>query len=940
MLSNRNRNSNSKFGGKDRNRIGTMTPLGAVPKEKKAPKVSVPKPVNLPSMKKEHAGNDPTTQLVGGGGGIHGWQKDGSHDPNSGGMVSGAHHPLQPSILASGSTWGTGGSADAVHGGPQPKDGRGGAGAHPPGRGDGGHTGDRGRGGSEADGRRQHRDDRPVQMRIPSFGDRRLNPMEYPSLQSAQRGDVPKGPSTEDGEQRWADDEREVARMQYGDRGGYRGGHGGYDRHDHYHHHHHHHNGGLGHPGDRDGYGGGGYGGRDRMRHGGYGGGDRGAPYGRDDREQAYYPRPGRGGPYHEDRDDYDGPRQFDGYGGRGQYMDGGRRGYHDRDHGDHRGYRSGRDDYHHNHHRHHHGDRGGYRGGDRGGSYGGDGDRYDRGPGYGGRSDRGYGGYGRGGKEDSRHYPEKNYEGGYEGDPDYNLPQPQQQQRQQEYYQRGRNSHPDHHEGREAKEVAKGLQEAKQRARDDGQADNAEREAFNAELERVAAEQERERERKSEERRAKQQGEKREPAALEQGKAEGKADGVAEVVDSKPREDPPRAPETQDEEPQQQQQWKRDGPRGKAPRGGQRDQRRPEEKAPVAQPKEISPPGLLLGYQNAPQGDQGFSQGPQGAREYDLFGAGDPSEAPQQRLRLTQVPRLLVRPQQPGSPAERSKPDAKAPSQGTEKQGGDQRKAGKQAQRPRKAAQGEDPAPRAQAKEKKEKRGKDRKDRQEGRVAKAGRRERAERRKQGGKGGQQQQQQQQQQDEVPFSLPADLEEVVDAPSFAMPPLLGDLTLSSTPAPFGGFGQLGFSPFGNLGQVDWSVGKPNDANQANVPTGAAKPWIDQQQREGASSGAEGQGGDGDGAGGDQGGKGSAGKPGRGRRHRDRGRDTRSAEAGGGGDGGSKAQAGRGRGRGRGRDGWVRGTLRVCRSRARSGVGVTSWVWMRLQKMWWGRRAAT
>ena len=92
MLSNRNRNSNSKFGGKGSNRIGTMTPLGAVPKEKKAPKVSVPKPVNLPSMKKEHAGNDPTTQLVGGGGGIHGWQKDGSHDPNSGGMVSGAHH--------------------------------------------------------------------------------------------------------------------------------------------------------------------------------------------------------------------------------------------------------------------------------------------------------------------------------------------------------------------------------------------------------------------------------------------------------------------------------------------------------------------------------------------------------------------------------------------------------------------------------------------------------------------------------------------------------------------------------------------------------------------------------------------------------------------------------------------------------------------------------
>ncbi|EFJ42577.1 hypothetical protein VOLCADRAFT_119389, partial [Volvox carteri f. nagariensis] len=37
-------------------------------------KVVVPKPVNLPSLKKEHAGNDPTTQLVPAGAGA-GWAK-------------------------------------------------------------------------------------------------------------------------------------------------------------------------------------------------------------------------------------------------------------------------------------------------------------------------------------------------------------------------------------------------------------------------------------------------------------------------------------------------------------------------------------------------------------------------------------------------------------------------------------------------------------------------------------------------------------------------------------------------------------------------------------------------------------------------------------------------------------------------------------------------
>lgn len=46
---------------------------GGAPAQKGG-KVIVPRPVNLPSLRREHAGNDPTIALVGGTG-ASGWQK-------------------------------------------------------------------------------------------------------------------------------------------------------------------------------------------------------------------------------------------------------------------------------------------------------------------------------------------------------------------------------------------------------------------------------------------------------------------------------------------------------------------------------------------------------------------------------------------------------------------------------------------------------------------------------------------------------------------------------------------------------------------------------------------------------------------------------------------------------------------------------------------------
>eukprot|EP00239_Pterosperma_sp_CCMP1384_P002453 CAMPEP_0197849706 /NCGR_PEP_ID=MMETSP1438-20131217/12942_1 /TAXON_ID=1461541 /ORGANISM="Pterosperma sp., Strain CCMP1384" /LENGTH=1600 /DNA_ID=CAMNT_0043462499 /DNA_START=97 /DNA_END=4896 /DNA_ORIENTATION=- len=74
-----------------------------------ASKLAVPKPVNLPSIKKEHAGNDPTTQLVPTGGSGGGWKTDELKEHQQ-------PKPVQPVIptpgldtkpLAAGSTWGS-----------------------------------------------------------------------------------------------------------------------------------------------------------------------------------------------------------------------------------------------------------------------------------------------------------------------------------------------------------------------------------------------------------------------------------------------------------------------------------------------------------------------------------------------------------------------------------------------------------------------------------------------------------------------------------------------------------------------------------------------------------------------------------------------------------------------------------------------------------------
>eukprot|EP00959_Pyramimonas_sp_CCMP1952_P006934 144742-Pyramimonas_sp.AAC.3 len=63
-------------------------------------KLAVPKPVNLPSIKKEHAGNDPTTQLVPTGAPSSGWKteetqpKAPSQEPNPAGQINSAlAHP-------------------------------------------------------------------------------------------------------------------------------------------------------------------------------------------------------------------------------------------------------------------------------------------------------------------------------------------------------------------------------------------------------------------------------------------------------------------------------------------------------------------------------------------------------------------------------------------------------------------------------------------------------------------------------------------------------------------------------------------------------------------------------------------------------------------------------------------------------------------------------
>lgn len=135
-------------------------------------KLAVPKPVNLPSIKKEHAGNDPTTQLVPAGGTAGGWNKPEETPPVSQPEIS------RPAALTAGSTWAS-----------QPR--VAGAAWQPP----------------PAPGTKV-----PV-----STGDRGLNPEEYPSLAAtAKPQSVPQPKpgvksSYEQESRAWAEDERAPA---------------------------------------------------------------------------------------------------------------------------------------------------------------------------------------------------------------------------------------------------------------------------------------------------------------------------------------------------------------------------------------------------------------------------------------------------------------------------------------------------------------------------------------------------------------------------------------------------------------------------------------------------------------------------------------------------------------------------------------------------------
>mmetsp|Transcript_7471 Transcript_7471/g.14144 ORF Transcript_7471/g.14144 Transcript_7471/m.14144 type:complete len:1731 (-) Transcript_7471:1130-6322(-) len=181
-------------------RMGSMTLLGGGgPKvqpqnrARAAPgggKLAVPKPVNLPSIKKEHAGNDPTTQLVPAGGSVGGWKTD-DIQPTKGvhvavpGSSTPQPGPAKPGDrpLVAGSTWG---SALSGHG-PTP---------------------------SEATSVVPFASYGPASRSFPVRQEPqgRLNPQEYPSLGTAllhsKMSDIPK-PSQRD-ERRWDDDERDT----------------------------------------------------------------------------------------------------------------------------------------------------------------------------------------------------------------------------------------------------------------------------------------------------------------------------------------------------------------------------------------------------------------------------------------------------------------------------------------------------------------------------------------------------------------------------------------------------------------------------------------------------------------------------------------------------------------------------------------------------------
>ncbi|GAX74645.1 hypothetical protein CEUSTIGMA_g2093.t1 [Chlamydomonas eustigma] len=147
---------------------GGLLVLSKRPRAATGSKLSVPKPVNLPSIKKEHAGNDPSTQLVPASSGSGTWTKPEDVPPET-----------TPSLTSS-STWATS----------QPQKASQSAGPWQP----------------------------PVAATssVPTFrglSDRLLNPEEYPSLAASLKAEAAgfarQGKTVHDHEDaRWADDER------------------------------------------------------------------------------------------------------------------------------------------------------------------------------------------------------------------------------------------------------------------------------------------------------------------------------------------------------------------------------------------------------------------------------------------------------------------------------------------------------------------------------------------------------------------------------------------------------------------------------------------------------------------------------------------------------------------------------------------------------------
>ncbi|KAK9916331.1 hypothetical protein WJX75_001307 [Coccomyxa subellipsoidea] len=140
-----------------------------LPASNSASKLAVPKPVNLPSLRKENAGNDPNTQIVPSGSGAS-WQKVEEPAPTPA--------DLRQTALSAGSTWASTQSRDSGWQPPAPQ-----LQALPP----------------------------------PRPGSRRLNPHEYPSLSAAatpRQLNLPKQrvPSVPDsqGVANWDEDERRL----------------------------------------------------------------------------------------------------------------------------------------------------------------------------------------------------------------------------------------------------------------------------------------------------------------------------------------------------------------------------------------------------------------------------------------------------------------------------------------------------------------------------------------------------------------------------------------------------------------------------------------------------------------------------------------------------------------------------------------------------------